>query len=215
MASTRPASNNGNYSEDYIRDFVEIMNRGIPRNNNTVSRWYDKGIADLTRNKYDDAWLDFNNILSLENKSSAWAAKGFILNQKQPPNECTQYYAQYDEALNYLKKAIQLEPNTVNAAWYYNEVGNSLYYKNDLDMALDAKNKSLELNQNLWFTWYDTALVLCAMGRQSQAFLAVNHAIELNKKGNDYQNLNDSLNLSKYIKESGCFPRKSICLPRE
>lgn len=165
--------NKGNrlYDIGKYDEATQAYSNATELNPKLIEAWNNKGNVFLSQNRLDDALQAYNRVLALDNKSAhAWGVKGWILIHKK--------YPQYSDALSSLEKAIELEPNTDNTAWYLNEKGNALYGLNRLPEALEAKNESLKLNPNLWFTWYDTAIVLDSMGNYGEALNAVNKSIE-------------------------------------
>ena len=176
--------NIGNYDKA-----IQAYSNATNQDPNLIEAWNNEANALLYDNRLNDALQAYDQVLILDNKSAhAWAVKGWILIHKQNP--------QYGDALDSLEKAIELEPNTNNTAWYLNEMGNALYGLDRVTEALEAKSKSLDLNSNLWFTWYDTAEVLRSICIYSEALNAVNKAIELNppvKDAQDAQHLKEDI----------------------
>jgi len=103
---------------------------------------------------------------------------------------------QYSEAAVYIKKAIEIKP----CAYFYETLGKVQFGAGDFDEAIKSYKKSIELEPEVFDTWFNLASVFKKDKQFQNAIEAYQKALTINPKftdiyfnlGNIYEELNDS-----------------------
>lgn len=83
---------------------------------------------------------------------------------------------QYQEAINYLSKAVELNPDDY-FNWYL--LGSSYLNFEYYDNAVYSFNQSIKIDPNNSFTWNDYGVALVNLNRIDEAKIAVSKALEI------------------------------------
>ena len=109
-------------------------------------------------------------------------------------------YTDPDKALEYLNKAISLDPNYTDA---YGNRGNAWADKGNYDRAISDYNKVIELNPGDALSYYNRGIALRKKGNHDQAISDYNKAIELNPGDADaYNNRGNTWNVKGNYKRA-------------
>jgi tetratricopeptide (TPR) repeat protein len=154
-----------NSKRDYV-NAQESLSKANKLNSSIEFAWFLEGVNSFQQHNMNEALDCFNKCIELNSKNS-WAlfSKGRIIRDRDP-----------EAALDLFNKTIKFDPSN---AYAWNERGNCLYLKGNLNEALEAKDIALELSPTSWNIWNDKGLILRDMNLSAEAEKCLVNATKL------------------------------------
>jgi len=192
-------------------------------NANRAEAYYKLGIAYLSDNKVQQAFVEFHRAYELNpHKKEILNAIGIVyLLHLEETDKAIEYFERavkedplYSEALNNLGYALEKKDDFGKAITFYRKalsnplyptaekayinMGNSYYRLGNFDAALQSYKEAIKRAPGLALAYWRLALCLNAMGRYGDASTAVSEAVKLEPAyGGDREKAIEDLSLSK------------------
>lgn len=161
-----------------------------------------RGNAKANQEEYDDAIMDFDIALSLDqNYSDALASKGYAL----------YFLKKYEIAIEYFKSALKLAPSDSET---YSKLGNCFRQLKQYDMAIKAYNKAISLNKNDSSIFINRGITWDYKKEYNKAIKDYNHSILLKKNPIAYNNIGTSWSRKKQFQKAIGFYTEAISLDK-
>jgi tetratricopeptide (TPR) repeat protein len=153
--------------------FMELSKNGEVIDSRIIIQnpWYNKGIALAGQGKYDEAIQAYDEAIELHpNWAEAWYNKGNALDKLE----------KYDEAIKSYNKAIKLNANVSTSII---DKGNSHYNAGEYVAAIRYYDEAIKQDPKDEYAWYNKAMALRMLHRDSEAKVAYTKARELGYSG--------------------------------
>jgi len=157
-----------------FKDPLLIWKIGTLKESNHIGNWLNLGLAYKEKGELKKAKQAFNKALTLFNKDKEWKAGLY-------QNIAGVYFLEsnYQKAIEFLKKGINLNPNSARLYQLYNDLG-ILYEKiKNKEKALECWKKALELNPYAWKIYQNLAKVYIESNNLEKAKKYTEKAIKL------------------------------------
>ncbi|MEG3861705.1 tetratricopeptide repeat protein [Microcoleus sp. herbarium12] len=179
---------------EYYRRALEEKERN--EEDPLLKAYFDE--IEFCREQKDDvSALEYvEKLVESRGEAKDWSEKGRCLNRLE----------RYDEALECLDKAIEIDSNYARAWAYQGSVFDSL---KRYDQALVFYDRAIELDPNDKFTWYMRAIRIIQLKRYDQALVSFDRAIELDENNKLAWALRGNVlhNLKRYDEALASFDR--------
>ncbi|QSV71128.1 MAG: tetratricopeptide repeat protein [Aphanizomenon flos-aquae KM1D3_PB] len=151
-----------------------ILSVDVSQGTTTASQWLERGNQLWRLRRYPEAIQAFDAAIKQKPEfiHLAYYGKGLALGSS----------GKYPEAITAFEQAVQFQPDFV-PAWYYLSIES-----NQLDKALAAINKAIQLQPNNPNLYNEKLAVLRDLKRYREAAAAINKAIELSPRAAFYYN---------------------------
>ncbi|MCH4903838.1 tetratricopeptide repeat protein [Cylindrospermopsis raciborskii CHAB3438] len=149
---------NGFLDRGRYEEALQLYNRAIEIEKDSVPSWVNRGNALLSLKQYEEALRSYNQAIALRpNKNEAWYNRGNALSA----------LGRYEEAIRSYNESIVIEPNKFEA-WI--NKGIALTKLRRYQEGLASYNQAISINPNFAAAYYNKA---CNYALQKQTDLAV------------------------------------------
>jgi tetratricopeptide (TPR) repeat protein len=154
--------------KEAYRKAIASLNEAIKLNDTYEDARFFKAIVLFNLNRYNESLHEYLNIIEQNNSShNVWVNKGRIL----------EWMGRYNESLLAYKKAFALNKDGDIKALDFYYLGIEASASNDYETALQAYNKSIEINPNDLDNWCEKTCILYQLGRFNESIEFADKAI--------------------------------------
>jgi tetratricopeptide (TPR) repeat protein len=141
----------------------------IERNPKSIDALKNIGMAYYKLNRNEDAIMEFNQVIMLENSSEIWFWKGMALESLN----------RYPEAIDAFNKSLNISP--INNTDAFVQKGICLYVQKEYEDAIDTFDKAI-MSKNRSDAWFWRGRTLESIQEYDKALLAFNKTIEIDSQ---------------------------------
>jgi len=194
--------------DGHEEEALKSINKALEIDPNFATAWYKKGEILIRLKRSDEALECFNKVINMDTSPSIKANSLIMLGKI---DEALSYVYLMNPSDPYVSEIVELlgtkiESKPENAA-IWNKFGSAFYKVGKYNEALNAYNRSLEINSICSSTWFNRGVVLSKLGNNKEALQSYEEAIRLNPlQANAWYNKGAVLvTLGNYTEAIKCF----------